>query len=306
MSNVWLAHHGINGQRWGVRRFQNPDGSLTSAGRKRYLQGDGRKHTKEMPGEDHPSTRHDTVNGAPVPRKKFKDAIEKYNFRYGSTLEEKKNEWSKREERYSPNNPDRIKNFKEDYPDRVKTMTPKEIKEDADGAHEYFKEQREWAESERGRTLAKVNEFKKARSEKLTNRLEEAAGNHKVKWDVHMKTANAKEIANNIKGGSGISREDKAHLSMYWKKAEKIYNDILDGDGHADPKKMDEAKRYIRKYFDSCEKISNKLTKDYANKPLIQTKNLTIEYKDVVEQMIRNETMNDYVYDLYKFMEGID
>ena len=30
-----LAHHGILGQKWGVRRFQNKDGSLTEAGKKR-------------------------------------------------------------------------------------------------------------------------------------------------------------------------------------------------------------------------------------------------------------------------------
>lgn len=31
----YLAHHGILGQKWGVRRYQNYDGSLTSLGRKR-------------------------------------------------------------------------------------------------------------------------------------------------------------------------------------------------------------------------------------------------------------------------------
>ncbi len=31
-----LQHHGILGQKWGVRRFQNKDGTLTSAGKKRY------------------------------------------------------------------------------------------------------------------------------------------------------------------------------------------------------------------------------------------------------------------------------
>ena len=38
---AYLAHHGVKGQRWGVRRFQNPDGSLTEKGKRRMetLQG---------------------------------------------------------------------------------------------------------------------------------------------------------------------------------------------------------------------------------------------------------------------------
>ncbi len=36
MSNLHLFHHGILGQKWGIRRFQNEDGTLTSSGRSRY------------------------------------------------------------------------------------------------------------------------------------------------------------------------------------------------------------------------------------------------------------------------------
>ena len=34
MVKEYLTHHGIKGQKWGVRRFQNPDGTLTEAGKK--------------------------------------------------------------------------------------------------------------------------------------------------------------------------------------------------------------------------------------------------------------------------------
>lgn len=39
-NNAVLYHHGIKGQRWGVRRFQTKDGGLTDAGRKRYSLGE--------------------------------------------------------------------------------------------------------------------------------------------------------------------------------------------------------------------------------------------------------------------------
>ena len=35
MENKSLYHHGILGMRWGVRRFQNKDGTLTEAGKRR-------------------------------------------------------------------------------------------------------------------------------------------------------------------------------------------------------------------------------------------------------------------------------
>ena len=44
----YLAHHGIKGQRWGIRRYQNEDGSLTGAGRARYGT-DGSGPTRRLP-----------------------------------------------------------------------------------------------------------------------------------------------------------------------------------------------------------------------------------------------------------------
>lgn len=43
-----LEHHGIKGQKWGFRRYQNPDGSLTEAGRMRY----GKTHVNELTDEE--------------------------------------------------------------------------------------------------------------------------------------------------------------------------------------------------------------------------------------------------------------
>ena len=53
-----LYHHGIKGMKWGVRRFQNEDGSLTTAGKKRY--GD------ESTGSDKKTSSN---NGSKTPRK---------------------------------------------------------------------------------------------------------------------------------------------------------------------------------------------------------------------------------------------
>lgn len=43
-----LYHHGIKGQRWGVRRFQNIDGSLTPAGRERYWNDERKAKAKKI------------------------------------------------------------------------------------------------------------------------------------------------------------------------------------------------------------------------------------------------------------------
>lgn len=36
-NTTYLEHHGILGQKWGVRRYQNADGSYTESGKKKYI-----------------------------------------------------------------------------------------------------------------------------------------------------------------------------------------------------------------------------------------------------------------------------
>ena len=44
----YLAHYGVPGQKWGMRRFQNEDGTLTAEGRSRYgVTGEGRGSGKK-------------------------------------------------------------------------------------------------------------------------------------------------------------------------------------------------------------------------------------------------------------------
>ena len=50
----FLCHHGIKGQKWGVRNYQNADGSLTAAGKERYGGGKGFEAKSKRAKNDRP------------------------------------------------------------------------------------------------------------------------------------------------------------------------------------------------------------------------------------------------------------
>lgn len=56
-----IYHHGIKGQRWGVRRFQKKDGTLTGAGKKRY--DDDSNNAKETKKQKNPNRKREIAIG---------------------------------------------------------------------------------------------------------------------------------------------------------------------------------------------------------------------------------------------------
>lgn len=52
MQESYLAHFGVKGMKWGVRRYRNSDGSLTESGRARYTKNGKKKNPTKMSSKD--------------------------------------------------------------------------------------------------------------------------------------------------------------------------------------------------------------------------------------------------------------
>jgi len=72
-----LYHHGIKGQKWGIRRYQNEDGSLTPEGKKRLQDvTDTFGRYNEYVYNEITSER---INGEPLPKEYIRDTIKAQN-----------------------------------------------------------------------------------------------------------------------------------------------------------------------------------------------------------------------------------
>lgn len=94
-----LQHWGIKGMKWGIRRYQNKDGSLTPAGRKRYSDGsEGTSSSKfsssqssskqSKPKKEKPKPAYETMDDAELEKTVRRLELEK---RYRSAAPEKDN-----------------------------------------------------------------------------------------------------------------------------------------------------------------------------------------------------------------------
>ena len=88
-----LSHHGIKGMKWGIRRYQNEDGSYTEAGKKRY--GD-----RNMYSESHARKLQKRVDKLERAKARADEKI--------ISLDEKNRPMTMNRDRYSPNAQKRI------------------------------------------------------------------------------------------------------------------------------------------------------------------------------------------------------
>ena len=87
MENQILQHHGIKGQRWGVRRYQRPDGSLTREGKRRASNIYQNYYTK---GSDDLKKAQVEINRKATKDsdKAYNDTMDRFNKKFGNELSE--------------------------------------------------------------------------------------------------------------------------------------------------------------------------------------------------------------------------
>lgn len=108
-----LYHHGIKGQKWGVRRFRNEDGTLTEAGKRKYYDKDGKLNKAGIKYNKKQREKFDRYKNAVkyTTLKVNKDKLEKLYNEYASVKQNNKQNFKKSHDDWVLNNPKKYKDY---------------------------------------------------------------------------------------------------------------------------------------------------------------------------------------------------
>ena len=120
LERIFLKHHGISGQKWGVRRYQNEDGTLTEEGKRRYLkEEDLKEDAKEI-------IKNHGIEKLSECSKKYIASADDYTKEYGNYLTSMKNNEKFKDEVYKRVHED-MKNAEDIKPNKFHESVRKNI-----------------------------------------------------------------------------------------------------------------------------------------------------------------------------------
>lgn len=146
-----LYHHGILGMKWGVRRYQNKDGSLTAAGQKRYA-------------------KEEYKNNKKIAKEKFRAAKESANRQYEADTVEKRKALDEEKERFEKKNAETNRHYERKIraQENIRNKAKEEMDFWEDPDSYFYQENREKYVN----ANTKISELKTSKTyEEYTNRL---------------------------------------------------------------------------------------------------------------------------------------
>lgn len=155
--NYELYHHGIKGQKWGVRRYQNKDGSLTQKGKKRYskeLYSEMKKNDRKLSRTDYKNAVKNKLSND----KRVKDYVSSNSKEYKKILREWGNIQDKIDKEYENDD-----TYKRAYEKAIKNGGDPKLKYFDDYVYELMGEDKKISklESQSEKAWNNLNEYSK-------------------------------------------------------------------------------------------------------------------------------------------------
>ena len=275
-----LYHHGIKGMRWGVRRYQNADGSLTPAGKKRALK-----------------MQNDYTNFSSNKRYRDKDGNLTYSGRKKALkMKEQYSELTggKQLRKFSSNSNTKAKSFRDMSDSELKdktnrliaeknyleakrnldTLTPKQVSKGKAIVKEYGPAVAKTLWNDIGKKYVEqklgLNDSGKSASQKLKQKAEDMENRKKIaNAEDFFKKREEKQAAekNTEKSSKNSSEKSSKNSSESSKKKTETetYSGTVEGEGTSSKKKSSESSNFSKRYDEPIDAEWRDITNDVYN-----------------------------------------